>query len=54
MLYEHNYKTFTELFFSSLLLSLARCGDQIIFYITLPFFFINMQQVAPQGTYMAL
>lgn len=51
MLYEHNYNTFTEPFFSSLLLSLARCSDQIIFYFTLSFFFIDMQQVTPQGTY---
>lgn len=50
-LYEHNYNILTEPFFSSLLLSIIRCSDQIIFYITLPFSFINIQQVAPEGTY---
>lgn len=51
MLYEHNYNILTEPFFSSLLMSVIRRGDQIIFYITVPFSFINIQQVAPEGTY---
>lgn len=51
MLYEHNYNILAETFFSRLLLSVIRCGDQIIFYITLPFSFINSQQVAPEGSY---
>lgn len=51
MLYECNYNILTEPFFSSLLLSVIRCSDQIISYITVIFPFINFQQVAPEGTY---
>lgn len=51
ILYERNYNILTEPFLSSLLLSVIRCSDQITFYITVAFSFINIQQVAPEGTY---